>query len=166
MPINALSENWGHPKFISFYWKKVKPANLLHAIILGTNKKSRPRLWESGFLIKLNHNFAFWAQGWKLKAQSYPQVTPVESPKGGPQSGIQLGRPRLNTLRSISSIYLTGPRSCGTSYLILWIYRIQQAQITRIKLKAEGSPVKFASLHIFDIFNRAGPGWILQADYR
>jgi len=54
----------------------------------------------------------------------------------------------------------------------------QISQITRIKLKAEsypqishinklkteGSPVKSASLHIFDIFNWAGPGYKPGAD--
>jgi hypothetical protein len=31
----------------------------------------------------------------------YPQITPVESPKGGPQSGIQLGRRRFPQIFSI-----------------------------------------------------------------
>ncbi|MCK5419225.1 MAG: hypothetical protein KAI93_11980, partial [Desulfobacterales bacterium] len=30
------------------------------------------------------------------------QITPVESPKGGPQSGIQLGRRRLTQIKKIN----------------------------------------------------------------
>ncbi len=31
-----------------------------------------------------------------------PQITPVEYPKGGPQSGIQLGRRRLTQIKKIN----------------------------------------------------------------